>query len=89
MRSPLTNHWALRALWLSIGAAFLAAVTISRIYWGYWLWRPSMDTRILEARRYVGLSFFGTDREDRGRPGLAGSACSTCWTSRANWMRSP
>jgi hypothetical protein len=77
MRSPLTDHWAVRALWLSIGAAFLAAVTISRIYWGYWLWRPSMDTRILEARRYVGFSFFGSGRADQGPPGFVDLASET------------
>jgi hypothetical protein len=77
MRSPLTDHWAVRALWLSIGAAFFAAVTISRIYWGYWLWKPSMDTRILEARRYVGLAFFGSARADQGPPGFVDSASHT------------
>jgi hypothetical protein len=77
MRSPLTDHWAVRALWLSIGAAFLAAVMISRVYWGYWLWRPSMDTRILEARRYVGLAFFEAARRDAGPLGFVDLTSST------------
>lgn len=59
MRSPLSHHWVVRPLWLSISAAVLAAVTVSRVYWGYWLWIPSMDTRILEAQRYVGIAFSG------------------------------
>jgi hypothetical protein len=47
----------LRTLALSACVAFVAAVTFSKVYWGYWLWRPTLDSRILEVRRYLGVSF--------------------------------
>ncbi len=51
------QRWMFRALWLSACVAFIAAVVISKLYWGYWLARPALDPRILEAHRYLGVSF--------------------------------
>lgn len=52
--------------------AFVAAITISRAYWGYWITPPSLDPRVANAASIVSHSTFETKREKDGslRSGL-------------------
>lgn len=46
--------------------AFIAAVSISRGYWGYWISPPALDPRVAIAASVVSQSAFDTTREKDG-----------------------
>lgn len=46
--------------------AFIAAISISRAYWGYWFTPPPLDPRVVNAASIVSHSAFDTTREKDG-----------------------
>jgi hypothetical protein len=69
MRPRTLGGLLLLALGLAAVLALVGAIAVSKAYWGYWFSRPSLDSCIVEARRYGGVAFFETD--DKAKRPLA------------------
>lgn len=65
MRPRSLGGLLLFAVGLAAVLALIAASAVSKSYWGYWFSRPSLDSRIVEARRYVGVAFLKTGGESK------------------------
>ena len=46
--------------------SFLAAIGVSKLYWGYYLRPPSLDRRIREIERVISLTAVGSERRSDG-----------------------
>jgi hypothetical protein len=59
------RRWHAAGILLSVtcgtmGLAFLAAIFVSKELWGYYLYRPSLDSRIVNARRVLSVTIVNT-----------------------------
>ena len=59
-----------QALWVgAVGTLllpFLAAICVNHEVWGYYLSRPALDRRIVEARQIETITFLETESDSRG-----------------------